>query len=102
MRHGERMTRGRPFKPGQSGNPGGRPKGIAAAARQHTDRCIAVLAEALESPDARTRIAAAHELLDRGYGKAIAATASVSNPLGDLDDETLEAAIAAVKDALAH
>jgi hypothetical protein len=39
---------GRPFQPGQSGNPGGRPKGIAALAREHTDKAAQVLvAEAI-------------------------------------------------------
>lgn len=43
------------FKPGQSGNPGGRPKGIAAKAREHTDRAIEVLAAGLDSEDERRR-----------------------------------------------
>lgn len=82
-----------PFKPGQSGNPGGRPKGLGAKAREYGDRCIQVLAEALDSADVKTRIAAARELLDRGYGKPLTMTAEVSNRLGELDDETLTAAI---------
>ncbi|MCC6808249.1 MAG: hypothetical protein IT381_12575 [Deltaproteobacteria bacterium] len=58
--------------PGQSGNPGGRPKRTAylrELALQHTDRAIAVLAESLEDDDARVRIAAANSILDRAYGK---------------------------------
>lgn len=89
------------FKPGQSGNPGGRPKGIAAKAREHTDKCIEVLADALLSDEARTRIAAAHELLDRGYGKAIAMSADVTNQLDTLDDDTLAAGIDALRAAIA-
>lgn len=91
----------KPFKPGQSGNPSGRPKGIAAAAREHKDRCIQVLADALESDDQKTQIAAAKELLDRGYGKAIAMSADVTNRLDDLDDDTLSAGIDALRAAIA-
>ena len=62
------------FKPGQTGNPGGRPKGIAALARQHAEADIDFLAELLDDETAPTsaRIQAARELLDRGYGKPVA------------------------------
>ena len=82
-----------PFKPGQSGNPGGRPKGLGTKAREYGDKCIEVLADALDSDDVKTRIAAARELLDRGYGKPLTMTAEVSNRLDELDDDTLDAAI---------
>ena len=54
------------FAPGRSGNPGGRPKTIAAMqelARAHTPEAIASLVTALNSP--RERVAAAVALLDR-------------------------------------
>lgn len=56
------------FKPGQSGNPGGKPKGIdvAALARQHTAEAIAALVEALKVP--KERVQAAQVLLNRGWG----------------------------------
>jgi HEAT repeat protein len=60
------------FQPGQSGNPGGRPKGeakVREAARQHTEAAIAVLVAALEDEDRRVQIKAAEVLLDRGWGK---------------------------------
>ena len=61
---------GRPWPPGQSGNPGGRPKAsldIQALARQHTPEAIAALVDALANP--RERVSAAVALLDRGWGR---------------------------------
>lgn len=89
------------FKPGNVANPGGRPKGIGAIAREHKDKCIQVLADALNDDDKKTRIMAAKELLDRGYGKAIAMSADVTNRLDDLDDDTLTAGIDALRAAIA-
>lgn len=64
------------FKPGVSGNPGGRPKGAIAEmvhlARAHGPRVIEMLAEFVydvEQPP-KVRIMAGEILLDRGYGKA--------------------------------
>lgn len=91
---------GKPFAKGQSGNPGGRPKGIAAKAREHADRALDVLVEALADDDTKTRIAAARELLDRGFGKPLTMTADVTNRLDEFDDATLDAAISAVRSAL--
>lgn len=96
------MAIGIPFKPGQSGNPGGRPKGIAAKAREHTDKALDVLAKALTDKDARIRIEAATRLLDRGYGKPVTMTADVSKRLDDMDDASLDTAIDAIKSALGN
>ena len=60
---------GRPFAAGVSGNPGGRPKGIEAIAREHTVEAIAVLVRALSDEDTRVAVTAASILLDRGWGK---------------------------------
>jgi hypothetical protein len=96
----KRAAPGRPFQPGQSGNPGGRPKGIAAIARQHTDKAMEVLTSAMEDTDARVRVAAAKEILDRGYGKAPVFTADLTGKLDDLDDDALDAALSAIGDAI--
>lgn len=88
------------FKPGQSGNPGGRPKGIAAIARQHTDKAVDVLVAAMDEDDPRVRVAAAKEILDRGYGKAPVFTADLTGKLDDLDDDALDAALVAIGDAI--
>jgi Family of unknown function (DUF5681) len=55
------------FKPGQSGNPAGRAKGIEALARVHTAEALETLVNALRSP--KERVPAAIALLDRGWGK---------------------------------
>ncbi len=65
---------GRPWKPGQSGNPGGRPKAIGHVrdlARELTDDAIQTLATVMHDPKAPpgARVAAAVAILDRGWGK---------------------------------
>ena len=66
--------RGRPFEPGQSGNPGGRPKALGELrdlARTHAAEAINELARlAVKARSESVRVAAIRELLDRGYGRA--------------------------------
>ena len=64
--------RGRPFQPGNSANPGGRPKSLVEVmdlARQHTPQAIATLAGWMTSEDAKASVAACNALLDRAWGK---------------------------------
>ena len=68
------MKIGKPFKKGQSGNPGGRPKVVAEVkelARAHTADAIQTLVSIMTNPKAApaARVSAANALLDRGYGK---------------------------------
>ena len=63
------------FKPGQSGNPSGLPKGVMEVrdiARQYTAESITTLAEIMadKSQNGSARVAAAESLLSRGWGKA--------------------------------
>ena len=71
-RGGRRSTS---FRPGQSGNPGGRPKAlreVQECARQHTAMAIAKLAEIAEHGKSESaQIAAANALLDRAWGKPL-------------------------------
>jgi hypothetical protein len=75
------------FQPGQSGNPGGRPKAahhIRDLARQHTEAAVLALVEALAAKSERTRVAAAEALLDRGWGRpmqAVEHTGSEGGPI---------------------
>ena len=68
------MTIGKPFKKGQSGNPGGRPKVVAEVkelARAHTGEAIETLVSIMTNPKSApaARVSAANALLDRGFGK---------------------------------
>ena len=68
------MTIGKPFKKGQSGNPGGRPKVVAEVrelARAHTGEAVQTLVSIMTDPKSApgARVSAANALLDRGYGK---------------------------------
>ena len=82
----KRATRGRPFgpdnpsptqfKPGQSGNPNGRPKvdrDLRDSARKHSEDALAALASIVNDGEApaSARVQAAIALLDRGHGKPI-------------------------------
>jgi len=73
--HVQRLPSGR-WLPGQSPNPGGRPKGTGAVrglARQHTDTAITALVELCEhGQNEMARIAAANAILDRGWGRSSA------------------------------
>src|SRR5688572_16469200 len=68
---GARSPRGR-FRPGVSGNPGGKPRGeaeVRQAARAHTAAALEVLARALRSRQERVRLLAADLVLTRAYGR---------------------------------
>jgi len=67
------------WAPGQSGNPGGRPKGIEQLAREHTPAAIERLVLALSDADSRVAVTAAGMLLDRGWGKPKQELSSVSD-----------------------
>ena len=64
---------GRPFKPGQSGNPGGRPKAegvIRELARSHTAEVFERLMDIVRAgEDERSVVAACIAVLDRAWGK---------------------------------
>ena len=77
-----RPKQGGQFQPGQSGNPGGRPKvagHIRDLAREYGPEAIEKLVDLMRGEDARVSRAAAADLLDRGYGKP-------SQPVGGADD----------------
>lgn len=92
---------GRGFKPGQSGNPGGRPaaiKEVRDLAREQTDGAIRALVHVMEAGKSESaRVAAAQALLDRGWGRptqALEHSGPGGSPLidlGKLTDRELEA-----------
>lgn len=70
----------RPFKPGESGNPGGRPKGdieLRRAARERTAEALETLINIMrnQKAPAAARVSAAEALLSRGWGKPVQPTA---------------------------
>ncbi len=60
------------FKPGQSGNPNGRPKKaqqIVEKAQDNAETALKALIELMSSDDERVKLQAAMAILDRGLGK---------------------------------
>jgi hypothetical protein len=71
------------FRPGESGNPGGRPAAdpeVREAARKYSREAIEILAKWMRGDDARSSVAACNALLDRAYGKP---TQAITGPDGD-------------------
>jgi hypothetical protein len=68
-------TRGRPFRPGESGNPGGRPRGLARRIREEIgadgSELIAIMVGIARSADTvtRDRMQAVAWLSDRAFGR---------------------------------
>lgn len=72
---GKTAAKGRPFAPGSSGNPGGRPRipeEVKEMAKAHTAEAISTLAEVMKDVSAppSARVNAAERLLDRAWGKS--------------------------------
>jgi hypothetical protein len=85
--------------PGHSANPGGRPRVVAELrdlARAHTPDALKRLVELLHSKNEHTALAAARELLDRGYGKPVQAVDKTEHKL-DIGSLFLEAVMGANK-----
>lgn len=67
------QTRGlRPWQPGQSGNPGGRPKvnpELRRAAQEHSAEALDTLVKVMRTGKPSEQLLAAREILDRAWGK---------------------------------
>jgi len=78
------------FRPGQSGNPGGRPRTVHEVrelAQQHAPHAIARLAELMDSPDPRVAVAASSAMLDRAVGRPsqeLTVNPAANIPTGDI------------------
>src|SRR5262245_25079110 len=100
-----RTVLGRPWPPGVSGNPGGRPKGLAALVRQETaegEELVRFMLRVMRNrrQSMRVRMEAVAWLADRGFGKPMQQVEMSGAEAGPLTvkiqytDETDEAELA--------
>lgn len=71
-KQGSRKSSRTSWKPGQSGNPGGRPKVSAEVrelAREHGPKAIQRLVALMNSKNESVAVRASEAILDRGYGR---------------------------------
>jgi hypothetical protein len=84
-----------PWKPGESGNPNGRPKkslDIAAIAREQSEEAMRKIAKLMKSDDEKIALAAANAVLDRAIGKPTQTNVNVQKTdVEDLDIDELYA-----------
>lgn len=98
-----KLTNLKPFAPGQSGNPGGRPRipdDVKQLARGYSAEAIETLASVMRNDDApaAARVTAASTILDRAWGKP--AQHLTVDPVGDLSDAELGSELAAAVEQL--
>lgn len=80
------------WKPGQSGNPGGQPKGLAdvrKAARTYTQEAIETLAKWMRDDNPKASIPAAVALLNRGWGMPQQTVKATVNHIREMTDAEL-------------
>lgn len=96
------------FKPGQSGNPGGRPKrpetiearkviaDVKALARESTKEAMEALVEVVKDVKAppSARVSAASVILDRGWGKATQVVEANVNIVDNMSYDELRSFVA--------
>lgn len=92
------------WKPGQSGNPGGRPavvREVRDLARENTLKAFGTLLKACDAEDApwAARVAAAAHILDRGYGKPTQHVSQTVRHIKQMTDDELIAYLSGADEA---